>query len=279
MSASNFQTVMALVLQHEGGFTNDRRDPGNWTGGKGGKGKLLGTKFGIAANSFPNLDIANITKAQAVEIYRRQYAAPVRFDGLPAGVDYAVLDIAINSGAGRAGLILQGALAKLGQRIKVDGAIGDATVEAVSAVAATALIDALSNARLAYMRKLTNWPTYGKGWTRRVAEVRQISKGMFVTERPFSFLTVEPAPSARGANAAKVALTKLKGVKESVLTAVGIVGERSADVLAQLQPFADVGVIRTVCTALTVVSVGYGLCRLIKANGAETAPVNAGAEA
>ncbi|TXN41698.1 hypothetical protein FV232_17100 [Methylobacterium sp. WL30] len=279
MSASNFQAVMALVLQHEGGFTSDRRDPGNWTGGKVGKGKLLGTKYGIAANSFPNLDIANITKAQAVEIYRRQYAAPVRFDDLPAGVDYAVLDIAINSGVRRAGLILCGALATLGRRVKLDGQIGDPTIEQVSAVAPTALIDAISDARLAYMRKLTNWPTYGKGWTRRVGEVRQISKSMLVTGRPLALLTVEPAPSARGANAAKVALTKLKGVKTAVVTALGVIGEKSADILAQLQPFADVGTIRTVCTALTVVSVGYGLYRLIQANGAEAKPVNAEAEA
>lgn len=264
---------MALVLQHEGGYSNDRRDPGNWTGGKVGKGKLLGTKYGIAANSFPTLDIANITKAQAVEIYRRQYATPIRFDELPAGVDYAVLDIAINSGGRRAGLILQGALAGLGQRVKVDGSIGDATVQAVSGVAPTALIDAISDARLAYMRTLSNWPTYKKGWTRRVAEVRQISKGMLVTGRHLSLLTVEPAPSARGANAAKVALTKLKGVKEAALTAIGVIGEKSADILAQLQPFADVGTIRTVCTILTVVSVGYGLYRLIQANGAEAKPV------
>lgn len=279
MSTSNFQAVMALVLQHEGGFTNDRKDPGNWTGGKVGKGRLVGTKYGIAANSFPDLDIANLTKAQAVEIYRRQYAAPVRFDDLPPGVDYAVLDIAINSGAGRAGLILQGALAKLGQRVKVDGAIGDATVAAVAAVLPTVLIDAISDARLAYMKRLSNWSTYGKGWTRRVGEVRQISKGMVVTGRPLPLFDLEPAPSARGANAAKIALTKLKGVKEGALTALGIIGEKSADILAQLQPFADVSTIRTVCTVLTVISVGYGLYRIVQANGAEAKPVNAEAAA
>lgn len=44
MSRSNFTPSMGIVLQHEGGFTDDRRDPGNWTGGKVGKGVLLGTK-------------------------------------------------------------------------------------------------------------------------------------------------------------------------------------------------------------------------------------------
>ncbi len=83
MSASNFMAVMALVLQHEGGFSADRRDPGNWTGGKVDKGTLKGTKFGIAANSFPTLDIANLTKAQAVDIYRRKYAAPIRSTPCP----------------------------------------------------------------------------------------------------------------------------------------------------------------------------------------------------
>lgn len=128
MSAANFDAVMRIVLQHEGGYSVDRKDPGNWTGGKVGVGKLLGTKFGIAANTFPNLDIARLTKEQAVEIYRKQYATPIQFDDLPTGVDYAVMDLCINSGAGKAGLILQGALVALGQSVKVDGHVGNATV-------------------------------------------------------------------------------------------------------------------------------------------------------
>jgi lysozyme family protein len=274
MSASNFDAVMRLVLQHEGGYSTDSQDPGNWTGGRVGVGKLLGTKYGIAANTFPNLDIARLTKEQAVEIYRKQYATPVRFDDLPAGVDYAVLDLCINSGASRAGLILQGALVALGKVVKVDGHIGNATIEAARLVPPAKLIDRICAGRLAYMQTLSKWSRYGKGWTRRVNDVRAIGTRMASNAAPLGLLSVEAAPSARGADALRQAWTKISGMKERVLALAGIAGERSADVLAQLQPFADVEVIKVACTVLTVVSVGYGIYRLVQANS--TPPAGAG---
>ena len=30
-----FEEIIEVVLEHEGGFTDDPKDPGNWTGGKG----------------------------------------------------------------------------------------------------------------------------------------------------------------------------------------------------------------------------------------------------
>lgn len=52
-----FDKAFDRLIGHEAGYSNDRRDPGNWTGGIVGKGQLKGTKFGIAANTYPNLDI------------------------------------------------------------------------------------------------------------------------------------------------------------------------------------------------------------------------------
>ncbi|MGW9821920.1 lysozyme family protein [Methylorubrum extorquens] len=274
MSASNFDAVMRLVLQHEGGYSTDSQDPGNWTGGKVGVGKLLGTKYGIAANTFPNLDIARLTKEQAVAIYARQYAAPVRFDDLPAGVDYAALDLCINSGAVRAGLILQGALVALGQSVKVDGHIGNATVEAAKLVPARKLIERICADRLTYMRTLAKWGRYGKGWTTRVNEVRAIATKMAASSAPLGLITVTEARSSRGADALKQAWTKIAGMKERLAALAGIAGERSADLLAQIQPFADVEAIKVVCTVLTVVSVTYGIYKLLQANG--TPPAGAG---
>jgi hypothetical protein len=63
-----------------------------------GKGVLKGTNFGIAASAFPNLDIPNLTRAQAMAIYREKYWTPIGGDALPAGVDLLAFDIAVNSG-------------------------------------------------------------------------------------------------------------------------------------------------------------------------------------
>ena len=61
----NFARCLAFTLRSEGGFTDNRADPGNWTGGQVGAGELRGTNFGISAAAYPQLDIANLTAAMA----------------------------------------------------------------------------------------------------------------------------------------------------------------------------------------------------------------------
>lgn len=59
--SENFEKAVAFVLRHEGGYTNDNRDPGGET------------KFGISKRAYPSLDIKNLTEEQAKVIYRRDY--------------------------------------------------------------------------------------------------------------------------------------------------------------------------------------------------------------
>ena len=78
--AADFAPVFKnTILPHEGGFTIARNDPGNWTGGKVGKGKLLGTKYGIAANTYgvellrQGKTIKGLTIPDAEAIAKRDY--------------------------------------------------------------------------------------------------------------------------------------------------------------------------------------------------------------
>lgn len=167
MTAANLGHALEQIFGHEGGFTARRSDPGNWTGGKIGRGKLKGTKFGIAANSYPALDIKNLTIADATEIYRRDYAAKVRFDDLPSGLDFATLDYGINSGPHKAVMDLQHVAG-----VADDGRIGPVTLRAVRSKDGNALINALCDRRLAFLQRLRTWPEFGRGWNRRVAAVR-----------------------------------------------------------------------------------------------------------
>lgn len=164
---ANLTRSLKQIFGHEGGFTKDRRDPGNWTGGRVGRGRLVGTKFGIAANSYPNLDIRNLTLADAEAIYRQDYAARIRYDELPAGVDHVTLDLAINSGVKRAALMLQETLG-----VEADGWIGPKTIAIALSRDWFLTIDALCDRRLGWLRSLKTWKTYGRGWTRRIKDVR-----------------------------------------------------------------------------------------------------------
>ena len=165
--SSRFSACLAVTLKHEGGYSTNRADPGNWTGGKVGKGELKGTKAGIAASSHPNLNIQKLTDAQIAQIYEAEYWRVVRGDDLPAGVDLSTFDYGVNSGNSRSIKALQKAAGAI-----QDGKIGRATLAAVRAKSATKLIQAINDGRLGFLQGLTNWKTFGKGWGARVGDIR-----------------------------------------------------------------------------------------------------------
>ena len=146
------RSVLPLTLHHEGGLSLDRRDPGNWTGGKVGLGRLLGTKYGIAASSHPMLDIRALTLDDAAEIYWREYVLRPGFADLPLPLLLVVFDGGVNCGPGRARSWLK------------------ATPASASVMAR---IKAISAANLAYHRRLKTWSIYGKGWAARIADCQK----------------------------------------------------------------------------------------------------------
>lgn len=163
--ADRFDIFIRRILSHEGGYTDNRKDPGNWTGGKVGVGELKGTKFGIAANTYPHLDIKNLTLDQAAAIYRRDYWDKARAGDMPPAVGFQLLDAAVNSGVGRATRWLQSAAGAT-----PDGVIGPLTLAAIKKTDACDLVLRFLAERLEFMTDLSVWPTFGKGWARRIAE-------------------------------------------------------------------------------------------------------------
>lgn len=166
MAKGNFAPCLADVLVHEGGYTSDRRDPGNWTGGKVGAGVLKGTKKGISAAAFPHLDIKALNDNQIAEIYGAKYWRPIRGDELPAGVDLSTFDYGVNSGPSRSAKDLQRVLG-----VTADGRIGPVTILAAKAADARSVIKGHCGKRMGFLRSLAIWQTYRNGWTSRVAKV------------------------------------------------------------------------------------------------------------
>jgi lysozyme family protein len=158
-----FDTFIARVINTEGGYTDDPRDPGNWTGGKVNVGECKGTKFGIAAASFPHLDIANLTLEQAEEIYRQEYWENPA--GVPKAALYQLLDAAVNHGTHAADKMLQRAVG-----VTDDGVWGPASAKAAEAMDPNDILLRFLSQRLRYMTGCSAWPTYGAGWANRIAE-------------------------------------------------------------------------------------------------------------
>lgn len=158
---NNFDTSFKLVIGHEGGFTRDPRDKGNWTTGRIGTGSLVGTKYGISAAAYPDLDIKNLSLEQAKAIYRKDYWTRAQCSSWPSGVDHLVFDIAVNSGVSRAVQLLQAAA-----KVKIDGIIGFQTRAAVNAKDPLELIIDLATHRDSFYARQNN-ATYEFGWFRR----------------------------------------------------------------------------------------------------------------
>lgn len=182
----NFSRALELVLKHEGGFVNNPKDPGGATN----KGVTIGT-FRLYVNPKGTVeDLKRITDAQVATVYERQYWNVVRGGDLPDGVDYAVFDFGVNSGPARGKKYLQACVG-----VEQDSVIGPATLAAVKAADPVKLIDDLCDRRLAFLKGLNTWETFGKGWANRVEDVRSEAKRM-ASAVPTS--SPGPAPAESG---------------------------------------------------------------------------------
>lgn len=167
---SSYEDALARLLAHEGGYTNHPADPGG------------PTNFGITLADYRKYvkpgatatDVRAMRVDEAKSIYRAKYWDAQRCDELPAGVDYAVFDYGVNSGIGRSGKVLR-RLLKLPDTTSV---VDTAVIAAARAAGAKALVTAICDERLRFLQSLKTWGVFGKGWGRRVAEVKAAALAM-----------------------------------------------------------------------------------------------------
>jgi lysozyme family protein len=121
------------VIGIEGGYTDNPEDNGNWTGGKKGLGDLKGTKYGISAASFPDLDIRSLTVEDVKSIYYKRFWKPLRCDEI-VGPEIAVelFEQSVNVGLRVGAINLQKALIYFFREDigEIDGVIGQRTLDA-----------------------------------------------------------------------------------------------------------------------------------------------------
>jgi len=165
----NWNDCFEMVLKHEGGYVNDPRDPG-------GRTNLGVTQRAYAAwlvRTVTESDMRKLSPSIVKPFYKAMYWDKIKGDGLPSGVDYAAFDLAVNSGVGRASKYLQQIAG-----VTVDGVIGPKSLEAIKSRDPKEMADALCDMRLDFLKRLPTFETFGKGWSRRVAEVSAKSAEM-----------------------------------------------------------------------------------------------------
>lgn len=165
----NFDACFALVLQEEGHYVNDPRDPG----GRTNLGVTQRAWEAYARQEVTEDFMRKLTPDQVKPFYKVMYWDKIKGDELPVGIDYAVFDFAVNSGVSRASKFLQTAV-----RVASDGVIGPKTIAAVKAVDPLETVDAICDMRLDFLKKLDNFDHFGKGWTSRVGRVNDKAASM-----------------------------------------------------------------------------------------------------
>lgn len=149
----NFLRFIDRILGHEGGYVFNPRDPGGET------------KFGISKRSYPHLNIKDLTRDQAVQIYFEDFWLKIDGDHFATGISFQLLDSAVNSGIFQSIRFLQRAAG-----VADDGHYGPISDKAVKTLSDSDLIMRFLAERLEFMTKQSTFDEFGKGWSRRIAQ-------------------------------------------------------------------------------------------------------------
>jgi lysozyme family protein len=141
----------------------------------GGPTKYGITCYDLAAHMGQKMDsmtrwapiVQAMTRATAEAIYKTKYAAAIRYDDLPAGVDCTMMDYGVNSGTSRA---VRSARAIL--KMPGSGVMDQALLDAIKKCDPSVFITAMCAERLHFMKQIRTWSTFGGGWTARVNDLK-----------------------------------------------------------------------------------------------------------
>ena len=168
----NAQKALDYVLDSEGPELNvSESEPGG------------ASKYGVSVSALSDYhkkiglppatiaDVSKLTDADARKFYAAVFMPPIRFDDLPSGVDYRLLDIEINLG-------ISGGIAAFRRVLGISevGAMTDADVAIAKSVDSKDLIADIEREWLAVKARSPHWPltakpSYQHGWTNRAKRV------------------------------------------------------------------------------------------------------------
>lgn len=207
-STKYFKQALDKTLTYEGGWSDNPKDPGGATM----HGITLATYRLFKPNATKH-DLLIIPPAMVEHIYRTNYWDNVSGDKLPPGISAVVFDYAVNSGVGRALRALK------------------AAQEAYPTEPAR-MVAHICDSRQAFLETLRTFPAFGKGWTRRVADLKAFGISAASSAPPVTQVTASPRKTAQAASGTAIALTPvlahqaglpLWAVGLLALTAIGVI--------------------------------------------------------
>lgn len=175
---ANWPAIYKLLLQFEGGNDDDPQDPG----GRTSRGILQREWTPYRATHQPPPLPSDVWRAPdgvpgVMDIYHNgQYWAGQRCQDLRSGVDAVTMDYGVNSGVGRSGRVLRHVLGLPTNTYHID----DTVIAALAKRDPKAVVDAICDERMAFLRSLRTFGRFGGGWTRRVNQDRAFAEHLIV---------------------------------------------------------------------------------------------------
>ena len=158
---NNFDKCLHMLLEHEGGYVNNKHDKGGMTN--------LGVTKRVYEDwvdrKVTEQEMRDLTPDDVAPIYKKNYWDRVKGDLLPSGLDWACFDWAVNSGSGRPAKAVQRAVGAT-----PDGVIGKQTVGLIMEKDPEFIIDYVYTVRQAFYEGLDDYKHFGRGWSRRNTE-------------------------------------------------------------------------------------------------------------
>lgn len=152
----NFDEAFERLMVHEGSYSNHRDDPGRET--------MWGITERVARAHGYHGPMRELPIEFARLIYRGAYWDACQCDQLPVWIAGQVFDAAVNSGVRQASIWLQRAVGA-----QPDGVIGAKTIACARRADPGTAVARFNGLRLQFMAGLKTWPSFSRGWARRIA--------------------------------------------------------------------------------------------------------------
>lgn len=254
----NYDIALKNVLVHEGGYVNHPKDPGGATN-KGITQRTYNAYRAVKYPEAPPISVEFIEDVEVGEIYRDQYAAPIWFDRLPSGLDYALFDFAVNSGVSRA--------VKFVQRIvgaSPDGIMGNQTLRAINDHNIAVVIRELCAARRKFVRGLKTYSTFGRGWEKRIDAVERDAMSM---DTGYHLLPTDVgdqgAQAATGGQTVAGSVSQSRRSKAAAVGTAGVVLSTIPEAIELAQPAKDAFAVGKYATVIGLIITAVALAYII----------------
>lgn len=152
-----FDEAFDALLKHEGGFSDHAADQGGKT--------RFGVTEAVARREGYRGDMRDYPLDEAKRVYQKLYWNALRLDDLRSEFRFDLFDAGVNSGVAQTVRWMQRIVG-----VTVDGLLGPRTLSAVNNSDAAKFLAKFNGQRLLFMTSLSTWPSFGRGWARRIAE-------------------------------------------------------------------------------------------------------------